>query len=172
MAEIKSTLDLIMEKTQNMTLSEEEKNEIRQQEVSGKIKGWVRKYGDSVLNMKTIQSEIEKDDVARQIELKKALHKEVLKRIEPDKDNSMFFQLLEEICGTGTEVIVDMIHQFQNTIAAERAIILKEQNHRLEEKGISGTAVIPSLCSDAEWNTRYDQSTEDFKKQIRLIASN
>jgi ribosomal protein S20 len=172
MAEIKSTLDLILEKTQNMTLSEEEKNEIRQQELSGKIKGWIRKYENALLNLKTIQSEIEKDDVARQIELKEALQKEVLHLIEPDKDNSRFLQLLEEICDTGTEVIVNMIQQFQNTIAAERAIIHKELNLRLEENGISGTAVIPSLYSDAEWNTRYDQSTEAFKKQIRLIAGN
>jgi hypothetical protein len=172
MAEIKSTLDLILEKTQNMTLSEEEKNEIRQQELSGKIKGWIRKYEASVLNLKTIQSEIEKDDVARQIELKKALQKEILQLIEPDKDNSRFLQLLEEICGTDTEVIVNIIHQFQNTIAAERAVIHKELNNRLEEMGISGTAVIPSLYSDGEWNIRYNQSTEDFKKQIRLIAGN
>ncbi|MBT8490662.1 MAG: hypothetical protein KJN62_06420 [Deltaproteobacteria bacterium] len=172
MAEIKSTLDLIMEKTQSMTLSEEEKKEIRQQELSGKVKGWIRKYEDVVLNLKTIQSEIVKEDVSRQTELKKALQKEVLHLIEPDKDNSRFLQLLEEICGTGTDVIITMIHQFQTTIAAERAIVHKELNHRLEEKGISGTAVIPSPYSDTEWNTRYDQSIEDFKKQLRIIAGN
>ena len=172
MAEIKSTLDLIMEKTQNMTLSEEEKKEIRQQELSRKIKGWIRKYEDDVLNLKTIQSEIDKDDVARQTELKNALQKEVIQRIEPDKDNAMYYQLLEEICGIDILTIVNMIHQFQNTMEDERAIILKELNRRLEEKEISGTAVIPSLYSDAEWNIRYDQSIEDFKKQIRLIAGN
>jgi len=172
MAEIKSTLDLIMEKTQNMTLSEEEKRDILQQELSGKIKGWIRKYEASVLNLKTIQSEIDKDDVSRQIEVKKALHKEVLQRLEPDKDNSRFLQLLEEICGTNTDVIATMIHQFRTTIAAERAIVSKELNQRLGKKGISGTAVIPSLYSDAEWNTRYYQSIEDFKKQIRIIAGN
>jgi len=172
MAEIKSTLDLIMEKTQSMNLSEKEKKEIRQQELSGKIKGWIRKYEDVVLNLKTIQSEIAKEDVPRQTELKKALQKEVLHLIEPDKDNSRFLQLLEEICGTDTDVIITMIHQFQTTIAAELAIVHKELNHRLEEKGISGTAVIPSPYSDAEWNTHYDQSIEDFKKQIRIIAGN
>jgi hypothetical protein len=172
MAEIKSTLDLIMEKTQNMTLSEDEKKKILQQELSGKIKGWIRKYDDSVLNLKNIQSEIEKESEARQIELKKVLQKEVLHLIEPDKDNSKLLQLLEEICGTGTDVIVTMIDQFRNTLENEQAIILKNLNQRLEEKGISGKAVIPSLYSDAEWNTRYDQLIEDFKKQIRLIAGN
>lgn len=172
MAEIKSTLDLIMEKTQNMTLSEEEKKEIRQKELNGKVKGWIRKYEDSVLSLKTIQSEIEHEDMARQNELKKALQKEVLQSIEPDKDNSGVLQLLEEICGTDTEVIVTMIHRFRNTIEAERAATLKLLNARLENKGISGTAVIPSLYSDAEWKTHYDQSIEDFKNKIRVIAEN
>jgi hypothetical protein len=172
MAEIKSTLDLIMEKTQSMTLSEEEKREIRQQELSGKIKGWIQKYEDAVLNLKAIQSEIAKEDASRQTELKKTLQKEVLFRIAPDKDNSRFLQLLEEICGTDTDAIITMIHEFRNTMESEQAIILKDLNHRLEEKGISGTAVIPSLYSDAEWNTRHDQSIEDFKKQISLIAGN
>lgn len=172
MAEIKSTLDLIMEKTQNMILSEEEKNAIRQQELSGKIRGWIQKYDDAVMNLKTIQSEIEKDDMARQAELKKALQKEVLQRIDPGQDNSGYLQLLEEICGTDTEVIITMIHQFRNAMEDERAIILKDLNQRLKDEGISGTAVIPSLYSDAEWNTRYDQSIEDCRKQIRFIAEN
>ena len=172
MAEIKSTLDLIMEKTQSMTLSEEEKKEIRQQELSGKIKGWIRKYEDSVLNLKAIQSVIAKEDASRQTELKETLQKEVLFRIAPDNDNSKFLQLLEEICGINTEVIITMIHEFRNTMANEQAIILKDLNHRLEEKGISGTAVIPSPYSDTEWNTRHDQLIKDFKKQVHLIAGN
>jgi hypothetical protein len=172
MAEIKSTLDLIMEKTRNMTLSEEEKNEIRQQELIRKIKGWIQKYEGNVLNLEAIQSEIEKDEATRRNELKKALKYEILQRIELDKDNSRFLQLLETICGIETEVIVTMIDQFRNTLEAERVAIIKELCHRLEERGISGTAVIPSLYSDTEWNNHYEQAIENFKKQIRLIAEN
>ncbi|MCK9276084.1 MAG: hypothetical protein M0P57_13445 [Syntrophales bacterium] len=44
MAEIKSTLDIIMEKTRGMTLSDQEKKEIRLKEQEGKIKGLVERF--------------------------------------------------------------------------------------------------------------------------------
>ncbi len=46
MAEIKSTIDLIMERTRNLTMTEEEKEELRNKELTEKAKGWVVRYLD------------------------------------------------------------------------------------------------------------------------------
>ena len=48
MGEIKSTLDLVLEKTKNLTLSSEEKEEQNQKEIENRIKGMVQKYQDGL----------------------------------------------------------------------------------------------------------------------------
>ena len=49
MAEIKSTLDLVMEKTRNLTLSSEEKQAQKQIDIGNRIKGLVQKFEDGLL---------------------------------------------------------------------------------------------------------------------------
>ena len=41
MAEIKSTMDLIMERTKNLTMTDEEKKKLQLDELRGKVRGWV-----------------------------------------------------------------------------------------------------------------------------------
>jgi len=64
MGEIKSTLDLVLEKTKNLTLSSEEKEEQRQKEIENRIKGMMQKYQDGMLskNQLTTDYEILKTD--------------------------------------------------------------------------------------------------------------
>ena len=172
MAEIKSTLDLIMEKTQNMVLTEDEKEEIRRKELNEKIKGWVQQYQDNVINLKAIKSEIQKEGKDRRAELKKPLRKEIIQRIEPDEDNTRLLQLLEEILGINKKSIINMINQFQEMLDTEKINKINAMKNRLNEKGISGTAVVPNLDSDKEWNGYYLNLKKEFKEKIKLISDN
>ncbi len=169
MAEIKSTLDLIMEKTQNMVLTEDEKEEIRRKELNGKIKGWIQQYRDNVMRLDAIKSEIQKEEKDRQVALKKTLKKEIIRHIEPDEDNTKLFQLLEEILGINKDSIINMINRFQEILDTEKINKTNERKNRLNEKGISGTAVVPNLDSDKEWNGYYLDLKEEFKEKIKLI---
>jgi len=172
MAEIKSTLDLIMEKTQNMVLTEDEKEEIRRKELNGKIKGWIQQYRDNIMSLEAIKSEIQKEEKDRQVELKKTLKKESIQRIEPDEDNTKSFQLLKEILGINKDSIINMINRFQEMQDTEKINKTNEMKNRLNEKGISGTAVVPNLDSDKEWNGYYLNLKKEFKEKIKLISDN
>jgi hypothetical protein len=46
MAEIKSTLDLVMEKTKNLNLSNAEKQDQKNKEMESRLRGLVQKYQD------------------------------------------------------------------------------------------------------------------------------
>ena len=50
MAEIKSTLDLVMEKTKNLSLSSEERQAQKNQEIESRIRGLLQKFKDRALN--------------------------------------------------------------------------------------------------------------------------
>ena len=60
MAEIKSTLDLIMERTKNLTLTKEEKKAIHTKEVKCRVRGWFQRYGDGSLTIRDIKEYMEK----------------------------------------------------------------------------------------------------------------
>ena len=58
MGEIKSTIDIIMEKTKGMTMSEDEKQEIKKKELTGKIRGLIQRFMDGVINLDGLKIEI------------------------------------------------------------------------------------------------------------------
>ena len=58
MGEIKSTLEIIMEKTKDLTLTEEEKKEFKQKDMAGKIKGIIQKFLDGTLDLNRFKTEI------------------------------------------------------------------------------------------------------------------
>ena len=58
MAEIKSTLDLVMEKTRHLTLSDEEKQEQKENEFKIKLKGPAQKFQDQTINKRELKKEI------------------------------------------------------------------------------------------------------------------
>ena len=59
MAEIKSTLDLIMEKTKGLTMSDEEKEAFQQKELETKLRGSLQKVMEGRLKLERFQMELD-----------------------------------------------------------------------------------------------------------------
>ena len=57
MAEIKSTLDLVMEKTKNLSLSDEERREQKNKEIGSRIRGLLNKFKDEAISLDRFNSE-------------------------------------------------------------------------------------------------------------------
>ena len=57
MGEIKSTLDLVMERTRNLTLSDEEKQAHKQMAIASRIKGLLQKMLDGMLTEYEFESD-------------------------------------------------------------------------------------------------------------------
>ena len=162
MGEIKSTLDIIMEKTKGLTMTEAEKEELRHKELAGKIKGWVQKYLDDLINLETLKSELKKES-----DIRKILKKELLERLELDGDNEKMFQLIKELLGIKKDPFVIIISNFQKEVARESSKRLDTMKKQLTKKRIFGSAVIPNLNHDTEWNAYYQRVNDDFKKEMR-----
>ena len=58
MGEIRSTLDIIMEKTEGLTMTAEERKAIQRNEIGGKIRGLFQRYLDGALDLEKVLSEI------------------------------------------------------------------------------------------------------------------
>lgn len=161
MGEIKSTMDIIMERTKGLTMTEAEKQELRHKELAGKIKGWVQKYLDDLVKLETLESELKKEP-----ELQEVLQKELQGRLEPDDDNAKMFQLIKGLLGIKKDPFVKIINKFQEEAARERSKRLEYMKKQLTKKRIFGSAVIPNLNHDTEWNAYYQKAKDDFKKEV------
>jgi hypothetical protein len=167
MAEIKSTLDLVMEKTRNLTLSSEEKQAQKQIDTGNRIKGLVQKFQDGLLTNN--QLKIEYESLKRNSDLSddSLLVKEILTRFEPDQDNEILIETLEDCCRFDTATIRANINDYRvtyNRAAQKRSAQLKEdlsQNH-----SITGTAVIPNLDADEQWQREAQDVRRRFEDKL------
>jgi len=170
MADIRSTLDIIMERTKNMTMSDEERAEFQRQTLTGKIKGWVQKYLDGVIGVKEIKSEIDSESSKALSEIEKILKNELVGRLDPDSDNEKIFQLLKEVLHMNIDPLEQVIGKFYEDVIIEKARKIRSLRQALEERHISGSAVVPNVDQDASWQTLYEKSIGECKKQLSIIA--
>ena len=161
MGEIRSTLDIIMERTKGLTLTEEEQEDLRHKELAGKIKGWVQKYLDDLVNLETLKLELKKE-----AELQEILKRELQGRLEPDGNNVKIFQLIKGLLGIKKDPFVKIINKFQEEATRERSKRLEYMKKQLTKGRIFGSAVIPNLGHDTEWNAYYQKIKDDFKKEV------
>jgi hypothetical protein len=166
MGEIRSTMDIIMEKAKGLTVSDEEKRQFREQEMTGKIRGLVQRSLDGVMAMDRFRVEMsdiqEKDrDMADRL-----LREEVLTGIEPGKGNEIALAILREILGMDTGNITERLEIFSRQIEAERSSRAKLLMERLEKRGISGSAVIPNIEADPVWRGFLAEKQKIIRKEL------
>jgi hypothetical protein len=153
MGEIKSTLDLVMEKTKNLTLSVEEKQAQKQKETESRIKGLLQKYQDGLLARDQLKIDYESLKKDSDLSDGTPMIDEIFSRLDPNRDNQLLLELLEECCRVNPAAIQTIIEDCRNAqfkAADKRKAQLKEDLARAY--AVSGTAVVPNLEADAQWN--------------------
>ena len=170
MGEIKSTLDLIMEKTKGLTMTEEEKEAFQQKEVLGQVKGFLLKLLEGQIKLDRLKKEMSSFEGKRSEMAKEAIIKECLDRMDPELDNGRLFEVLEHVAGVDPGPIHETLQKFRQDL--ERQIVDYEIRFRqnLEERDISGTAVMPNINADPAWLQHRSEMIEIFKKDIKFHA--
>ena len=170
MAEIKSTMDLIMEKTKHLTMNEEEKEGFRKKELAGKVKGLVQKFQDGMIKINRLGSEISLEKEKNQNLVDELLKDELIERLEPDGNNEKVYELFQALFGMEINPLKQAIVEFQKKISGEKGIKMDELRKKLAERGISGPAVVPNPALDASWNAFYETSESSCKGQLGVIV--
>jgi hypothetical protein len=174
MGEIKSTLDLVMEKTKNLSLSDEERQGQKNKEIGSRIRGLLNKFQDEAISMDRFNSEYQviKKEYSLMGTGNKHLIKEICDQIELAKDNQALFELLAELKVPDFEMLSSVLLEFQavsDTAARERRKILKDQLAKTHF--ISGSAVVPNLDNDNEWRKETEEITVEFKAKLNQAKS-
>ena len=163
MAEIKSTLDLVLEKTKSLTLSEDEKLSLKREELDKKIQGLVARYLDNFLSVTRLKEEMEKIEGDDQGSAYTALKKHLLFRFDLDNDNGLTLSGLSEVGNFNIAQLTDLQQEYQAEKEEAKRTFIDKALAALKERGISGSAVVPNLNKLPEWY----QFVETLRKRYR-----
>jgi hypothetical protein len=172
MGEIKSTLDLVMEKTRNLTLSDEEKREHKQIEIESHIKGLLQKLQDELIAERQFQDEYQRLKTEFGQSLDEPLTDEIFSRLDPAGDTGILLNILNNCCHIENANVNSMIDDYRKSYqraAEKRSLQIKEL--LATKYSISGSAVVPNLEADQEWRQQVQDMRGEFENQLSRLKA-
>ena len=169
MAEIKSTLDIIMERTKNLTMTDEEKASVRREKAEGKVKGWIQKYQDGAIGLDTLKSDFEKE-VTEYPEVLPILKTQLLDCVKLNGDNGRILRLLDDILGISSERIENMIQSSNRKIDILRIKRIESLGEQLKKRKIYGSSVVPNPNHGGNWQESILEAESDLRKQLKSLV--
>jgi hypothetical protein len=146
--EIKSTIDLVLEKSKGLTLSSEDKEKLAQKELEKKIGGLISRYLDQLIPLNRLTEEMEKIAGTEKDHAVELFKTHLLDHFDFDRDNSSILAVIEEVAGVDTAPLAALQGEYQSEKEAAKNQITEKSLAGLRERGIAGSAVVPNAGRD------------------------
>lgn len=98
MGEIKSTLDLVMERTRHLSLSSEEKKRQQKEAFKKRLNGLLANFADGSLTVDALQNRISQLQKKLKVDDRKIVLSAIGERIDPGGDNRHWLQFFKGYC--------------------------------------------------------------------------
>ena len=152
MTEIRSTLDLVMEKTRNLTFSSEEKRALQVKDARKGFNGLLQRYLDGLLELDEVQKGVTRLEEKFELGDRGVLRKVVVDKLAPESMRGPLLVLLEQVFGCDTTALRALGKDYKDEIATRADDRRRELAAYFEERfEVVGTAVFPNLEADAKW---------------------
>jgi hypothetical protein len=178
MGEIKSTLELAMERTKKFAISEKEREEIKQREVLQKATSLFHRYREGHLPLNEILKEIDRMEQKTATTVKELLLSQWIDALSLDDDDERILKGIESLKQRTVDEAKERLHQLLSQYQREREKVKEKMRSLLSEtlrkEGIYGSAVEPKIEGTELWKKekeKLDQSyrikLEEIKEQLR-----
>ncbi|MBW1708514.1 MAG: hypothetical protein JRJ73_01340, partial [Deltaproteobacteria bacterium] len=170
----KSTLDLVMEKTKDMVLSDEDKQEVLNRERENRACG---------LLLKLKQGQIKPDDLPQIIDkleeeaapVKRMLLELMVEELSLGGENDSTLTgiriLSPSTTGDAVKRIEDLFQEYDQSVIDLTAVYRKKLLDDLKDQGISGSAVIPKVDQDPAWAEARAGMKTQFEARFNQVKS-
>jgi hypothetical protein len=155
MGEIKSALELAMERSKKYVVSDEEREEIREKEMMQKATALFHRYTGSHLSLHEMIREIEKMDEKTRKRVEDILLSQCVDALSLEVDPERLFSALESL---EHQDLSDMKERFQNLFEGYHEEMEKAKQKMslelagaLKNEGIYGDAVVPNVEGSDRW---------------------
>ena len=166
MAKIKSTLDIVMERTKNLTMTQKDRDALNKKELSDRIRGWVQMLVDHRYTIDELKTACA-DESAHAPEAMDILRRELLGHIDPDMDDDMILKAYGDILGLDTGPVLETIGSYRRSMAQGIAEHRQRLLETLAASGVSGSAVLPNVQAEPEWKAFSSRLKESFRQSLQ-----
>lgn len=167
MSEIKSTLDLVMERTKNMVFSKDEKQNQEAETARKQFNGALQKHVDGLTTLKDLQQIM--DDLLQKnsaIETQ-TLRRVLLQKIDLDALQGPLPDLLDTLFGCRIDGLKQMGRDHLKEIKSMAERHLTRVGRELEQQyQIAGSAVLPNLEADSQWIQVQQKIRDTYEKKL------
>ena len=170
MGEIKSTLDLVMERTRHLSMTDEEKARQKQSDFENRLNGLLTKYADNTLSLSALRKDIQKLQAELDINDQEIVAEAVLRQIDPDQDNAHWIDLLGKIKPEMVDPLQKMLGQYND----QKTNLLNSSHRQVtdrlaENRQISGSAVIPNPEKNPQCKEQLSTLKIKVQKEIQVV---
>ncbi len=180
MGEIKSTLELAMERTKKFAISEKEKEEIKQKEVLQKATTLFHRYREGHLPLNEILKEIDKMDKKTSTTVKESLLSQWIDALSLDDDSERILKGVESLKQRSMDEVKQTFHhllsKYQEEKERGKGKVRAQFSEALKKDSIYGSAVEPKLEESELWKKEcekldhsYKTKLEELKEQLRAL---
>ncbi len=178
MAEIKSSLELAMERTKKVAISDKEKEEIKQKEVLQKTTSLFHRYREGHLPLNDILKEIGRMEKKTAIMVKEFLLSQWIDALSLEDDDERIFKGIESLKGRNIDEVRQTFYYLLSQYQGEKEKVKEDVRARcieaLRKDGIYGNAVEPKLEESEIWKKEneklvhsYNTKLDGIKDQLR-----
>lgn len=178
MGEIKSTLELAMEKTKKFAVSEKEKQALKQKEVLQKATSLFHRHRDGSLSLSEMMKQIERMEEKTATTVRESLLSQWIDALSLDEGGEKTLKGIESMGQRDIDEVKLKFHSLGSRYQEEKEKVREKVKFQLLEvlrnDGIDGSAVEPNLNGNELWkkeNEKLDQSykirLEEIKEQLR-----
>jgi len=164
MGEIKSTLDLVMEKTRHLSFSKTEREDQRKAELKRVLLGIVQKYQDETLTLEALQKELGILEAKyKELSITDNLKAVIGEKLDLDQDNARLSVLLNSAADTDASRLESIFDEFQKGIKRVSEKRIQEKKKTLAQNYlISGSAVAPNLETDGPYKSELENMRSEY----------
>jgi hypothetical protein len=172
MAEIKSTVELALERTKGLRLSHEEMEKMKEEELQSKAVGLVNRFLEVDFHLRDVEKELAKFDPQQRKHLEQLFLQHLIEAMNLDRDNDLILQGLEALLPKSAwtvKKIKDLVQRYQLRKKDESLKTKADLLAGLERLGISGSAVHPKVEGSPEWEQAVSAFKPGFEEELKKL---
>ncbi|MEJ2716778.1 MAG: hypothetical protein P8182_06500 [Deltaproteobacteria bacterium] len=176
MGEIRSTIDLMMERTTGMVLSPEEKEKLRLEDLRKKAKGFTLKLLERPTEADEIIAGLGEEPEQDRALLESLVWEEMIDALPADESALKHVELMQKLPQAETAAplfgeVRALLKSGLKDRSKDRKKILTREKKKLASLGISGTAVVPKIPDESAADSDLAAAVEKLKSDLRKITA-
>jgi hypothetical protein len=165
MAKIKSTLDLVMERTKNLNMTDADRERLRTKEETDLVRAWLQRYFDGRIDADEIRRNLDAN-IQTLPGIREILKRVLISHVRPEYDNTAIIHALERVFDISAQPVEELIASCRTHLDTNMHRYLEQLGSDLKRDGIYGTSVVPNVKKSRQWQEFILQSTEDLAREI------